>query len=77
MIYGLLISIPEQEKLINKHCTGDCGKLSVGGIDGGQLGPMAVCHEKECPYEKGVMNEPVGKVKGENVYLRALGDDDG
>ena len=31
-IYALVLSLPEQRAVIEKHCLGDCGNLIIGGI---------------------------------------------
>jgi hypothetical protein len=75
-LYGLLITHPEQEPLINKHCFGDCGKISMGGGIITDFGALFVCTHKDCPYEKGVTDEPMGwsEMTGEPVFVRALHD---
>ena len=40
-----------QSELVNKHCFGDCGKISVGGLDVNNTACVP-CVEKDCPYEK-------------------------
>lgn len=74
-IYGLLASVPEQDELIKNHCFGDCGQISMGGaIVDDKLGVLFVCCQEECPYQKKVTDEPIGKSEwtGDDIYLRSL-----
>ena len=73
-LYGLLVTYSEQEPLITKHCFGDCGKISMGGAIITDFGALMICCQKECPYEKGTTDDPIGvsEMTGEPVYLRAL-----
>jgi hypothetical protein len=68
-----------QKAAFEKHCTGDCGKISIGGlIDDPMTGGLFVCCEVKCPHEKGVI-ENYGRTnsfgKPHTVHLRALVDD--
>lgn len=73
-IYGLVIAIPEQKKIISKHCFGTCGKIICGFVYDKELGELAICRtEKEnCPHLDSQMDEPIGEVQGDNLYLRKL-----
>lgn len=78
-IYGLLIMHKEQKPLIEKHCFGDCGKISMaGGITDDQVGALMVCCEEVCPWLKMQMDEPYGTTmsfgRPHEVYLRTLND---
>lgn len=78
-IFGLLVANPGQAPLIQKHCFGDCGKISIAGaINDPVTGGLAVCCETVCPWLKGEMDTPYGKTmsfgKEHEVFLRALQD---
>ncbi len=71
-IYGLLFTIPEQEKMINKHCFGDCGKIICAGLDDKDLGPMFPCRIKDCPHKEQDTDDSIGDVDGDPIFLRKL-----
>jgi hypothetical protein len=78
-VYGLLILEKTQKPLIEKHCYGDCGKISMAGaIEDAQLGGLMVCCEEECPWLKKQMDEPYGTTNSfgrpHEVFLRTLTD---
>ena len=78
-VYGLLMMHPEQKPLIEKHCFGDCRKVSLGGvIDGGEVGGLWVCPEHVCPWLGKQTDEPFGTTMSfgapHEVYLRVLSD---
>lgn len=68
-----------QKAAFEKHCTGDCGKISMSGaINDAMTGGLFVCCEAKCPHEKGVA-ENYGSTNSFGrrhiVHLRALVDD--
>lgn len=72
-----------QKAAFEKHCTGDCGKISMAGVINDALtGGLFVCCEKVCPHERGVV-ENYGETNSfgshHTVHLRALkeGDEEG
>lgn len=74
-LHGVLFSLDDQKTLIERHCFGDCGKISMGGaIIDDRLGILMVCCEIKCPYEKGCTDHPIGEseMTGEDIYIRAL-----
>lgn len=78
-VFGLLALNPDQGPLITKHCFGDCGKVSMGGvIDDPLTGGLVVCCEAQCPWLKAEMSEPYGQTmsfgRPHDVYIRALTD---
>jgi hypothetical protein len=78
-VYGLLILEKTQKPLIEKHCYGDCGKISMAGaIEDAQLGGLMVCCEEVCPWLKKQMDEPYGTTNSfgrpHEVFLRTLTD---
>lgn len=65
-----------QKTAFEKHCIGDCGKISLAGaIDDPMTGGLFVCCEKVCPHERGVI-ENYGTTNSfgrpHTVHLRAL-----
>lgn len=81
-VYGLLILVPSQKPLIEKHCFGDCGKISMaGGITDDTVGALMVCCEEVCPWLAKQMDEPYGTTmsfgKPHEVYLRTITDKPG
>lgn len=41
-----------QEKEVNYYCFDKCGKVLVGGLDGGDdVGPLFPCKVDDCPHE--------------------------
>lgn len=78
-VFGLFFADAGQKALIDKHCMGDCGKVSMAGaIDHPATGPLMVCCEAKCPWLKAEMDEPFGRTmsfgRPHDVYLRALTD---
>jgi hypothetical protein len=78
-VFGLVAMHSEQKPLIEKHCLGDCGKLSIGGvITDPMTGGLWVCCEAICPWLKVEMTEPYGTTmsfgRPHEVYLRSLTD---
>jgi hypothetical protein len=78
-IFGLLVLDAKQGPLIQKHCFGDCGKISIAGaIDDAQTGGLMVCCEVVCPWLAKETSQPYGKTmsfgRPHEVYLRALTD---
>jgi hypothetical protein len=78
-VYGLLIMEKSQKPLIEKHCFGDCGKVSMAGaIHDDMLGGLMVCCEEACPWLLKQTDEPYGNTMSfghpHEVYLRTLTD---
>lgn len=78
-VYGLLMMHKDQMPLIDKHCFGDCGKVSTAGvIDAGVVGGLWVCPEHACPWLGKQMDEPFGTTNSfgrpHEVFLRVLSD---
>ncbi len=73
-IYGLVFLLPDQKKIIDDHCFGTCKKIIIGGIDCEETGPLMVCRTpaKDCPQFDKEIDEPVGEVGGEPVFIRKL-----
>ena len=71
---------PKQKPFVEKHCMGDCGKISAGGaIIDPLCGALMVCSEKTCPHEDEVLRD-YGKTNsfGDEhvVHLRILKQDE-
>lgn len=78
-VWGLIALEKTQEPLIQKHCFGDCGKLSMAGaINDEHFGPLWVCCEAKCPWLAKETDEPYGNTmsfgRPHEVYLRVLTD---
>lgn len=78
-VYGLLAFHEEQRPLIEKHCFGDCGKVSAAGvIMDDAVGGLWVCCEEVCPWLRKQMDEPWGTTmsfgRPHEVFLRTLSD---
>lgn len=78
-VFGLIAMHKEQKPLIEKHCFGDCGKVSMAGAINDELtGPLWVCCEEKCPWLLKQMDEPYGTTMSfgqpHEVYLRTLQD---
>lgn len=81
-IFGLLFFEKTQKPLIEKHCYGDCGKISMAGaISDDTLGGLMVCCETQCPWLKKETDVPYGTTmsfgRPHEVYLRVLTDTPG
>jgi hypothetical protein len=79
VIYGLVFEAPSQKPLIDKHCFGDCGRISMGGVVMDEmLGPLLICCEKVCPWLEKETDEPFGTTmsfgRPHTLYLRKLTD---
>lgn len=78
-IYALVFNIRRQREMIQAHCFGDCGKMSMGGaIDIHTLGLCVVCCQAECPHlhdQAGPFGE--SELTGDKVFVRILKHDDG
>ncbi len=78
-VFGLLIFDKLQKPLIEKHCFGDCGKVSMGGvIEDANVGGLMVCCEAVCPWLAKQTDVPYGTTmsfgRPHEVYLRVLTD---
>lgn len=74
-LYGLIDGIPSQKAIIDKACFGTCGKIILGGINGGNsIGPMVPCRQPadKCPQFDREMDEPIGYVMGDPLFIRKL-----
>ena len=73
-IYGLVFLLPDQQKIIDDHCFGTCKKIIVGGVHCEGIGSLMVCRTsaKECPQFDKELDEPVGDVNGDPVFIRKL-----
>ena len=73
-IYGLVFLLPNQQKIIDDHCFNTCKKIIVGGINVEGIGPLMVCRTpaKDCPQLDKEMDEPIGDVGGDPIFIRKL-----
>jgi len=57
-VWGIAVMAPKQRPAAEKHCFGDCGKLSLGGvINDLRTGGLFVCCEPTCPHEEKTFRE--------------------
>jgi len=74
LLYAIPMMIESQKEPLEKHCFGDCGKISMSGcIDIPEVGPCWVCTHSDCQHEKG-HTEPLGTshMTGEEMCIRGL-----
>ena len=74
-LYGVVFGIPAQKAIIDAACFGTCGKIIVGGIEGMDgVGPMFPCRQPaaKCPQFDKEMDEPIGYVMGDPLFVRKL-----
>jgi hypothetical protein len=76
-VWGIAALAPTQKAAFEKHCTGDCGKISMGGVIDDELtGGLFVCCQEQCPHMLRESPEPYGTTNsfGEphEVWLRLL-----
>lgn len=51
IVWGVAVMAPKQKEAAEKHCFGDCGKISMAGAISDELtGGLFVCCEPTCPY---------------------------
>lgn len=52
IVWGVAAVAPSQRAAFEAHCTGDCGKISMGGvIDDPLTGGLFVCCQASCPHQ--------------------------
>ena len=57
-IFGLVAGSETQKAAIDKHCFGDCGKISMGGaVIDDHVGMLWICCQSACPYEQEVIRD--------------------
>ncbi len=73
-IYGLVYLLPAQKKIIDDHCFGTCKKIIFGAVNCEGIGTLMVCRTPatECPQLDKEMDEPIGEVDGDPVFVRKL-----
>jgi hypothetical protein len=50
-VWGIAVLAPLQKPAVDKHCFGDCGKISMAGaINDDLTGGLFVCCQPTCPY---------------------------
>jgi len=71
-IFGVCPRVSTQEKMMDKHCFGDCGKIIIGWMVDAEMGlSLCPCKEEICPHEEkrleyGTINT------GEMIWVRKL-----
>jgi hypothetical protein len=74
-LFGIPAMIAEQDAIVKKYCFDICGKLVIGGIDGGDvIGCLYVCQQSpdNCMCFDRQTEKPVGEVEGKLIYIRKL-----
>lgn len=75
-VWGIAVMAPTQRISVDRHCFGDCGKISMGGaIDDAMTGGLFVCSQPICPFEAKVIRDYGSTMsfgKPHTVHLRAL-----
>ena len=78
-VWGIAVMAPTQRQAAEKHCFGDCRKISMAGaIKDDRTGGLFVCCQPTCPYEAHVMpnyGSTMGFGKPHTVHLRLLKED--
>lgn len=76
IVWGVAVTAPKQEAAAKKHCFGDCGKISMGGLIMDELtGGLFVCCQLTCPHEGKVIEnygETMSFGRPHTVHLRLL-----
>lgn len=71
-IFGIVVGIEEQREAFKQHCLGDCGKAFFAAAIDEQLGEVGICSEISCPYLDKEMDNAIGEIQGDALYLRKL-----
>jgi hypothetical protein len=76
-VWGIAALAASQKAAFEAHCTGDCGKISMGGvIDDDYTGGLFVCTQDTCPHMEKESPEPYGTTmsfgRPHEVWLRIL-----
>lgn len=51
--WGIAAAAPTQQRAAEKHCFGDCGKISIAAaIADEETGGMFACFQATCPHEQ-------------------------
>ena len=76
-VWGIAALAPTQKAAFEAHCTGDCGKISMGGVIADDMtGGLFVCCEETCPHVLRESPEAYGTTmsfgRPHEVWLRLL-----
>ena len=75
-VFGVPALAPKQKLAFERHCTGDCGKISMGGVISDDMtGGLFVCCQSTCQHEAmTVPNYGTTNIfgKAHTVHLRML-----
>lgn len=63
-----------QKDIIKTRCFQECGRIIFGCAQDTEYGVYGLCRQPaaECPALDREMDEPMGEVRGEPIYLRKL-----
>ena len=72
-LFAVFPFVKTQKPLIEAHCFGDCGKISLGHMES-EYGPMLICTHEDCPHLDEQTDEPIGEssMEGLPVFVRKL-----
>jgi hypothetical protein len=76
-VWGIAALAPTQKAAFEAHCTGDCGKISMGGVIADEhLGGFFVCTQDTCPHMEKESTGPYGTTNSfgrpHEVWIRIL-----
>lgn len=76
VVWGVAVMAPKQKEAAQKHCFGDCGKISMAGAIADEVtGGLFVCCQPTCPHEDTVVpnyGETMSFGRPHIVHLRLL-----
>lgn len=70
-VWGVPALAPKQKLAFERHCTGDCGKISMSGLIGDDMtGGLFVCCQPTCPHRRTrTMNTPENSERGQPLAV--------
>ena len=68
-LYAVIFEL--QKDQISEWCWGSCGYGICGAVDFEPFSAVP-CRHSPCPHVEREMDEPMGEVNGESIYLRKL-----
>ena len=78
-VWGVAVMAPKQKNAADKHCFGDCGKISMAGAIADEIvGALFVCCERTCPHEAETLTNYGSTMsfgRPHTVHLRLLRDE--
>lgn len=74
-IYGIAVNAPTQKLAVEKHCFGDCGKITFMFLDDPSTGGLGVCRQETCPHMQKEFPDYGTTGSGEALTLRVLNEE--